>query len=672
MKTYLYLRDYSFDFELPNSREAVEHVSKAAITILPLISLYKPVQPLVNTTLSIARAGFHSFSTYTAFSNSDYQKTCVEFWNTTYSVATVAVSFFSFEAGKRVLAVHDLAIAGRDVIWCKEGERSYAVLKLASQAIYTGMLFYGSLELSIAMYLIQALAQIANAYKAYEKGEKLSCAVALTLAGVHLNSSHCQWTLLQKRNGFLQKGGLFEQIFLAKKAKSAISPELQKAIETAKVTKVGRHIHGFGQEIVKNGNLILSERNGEYELRFRLTHPVREGVEALFEENFSLGSDDWKEFCEILQIDSDSLSITMNKPLSTVFKNAAKIHEFSLKGVGSIAVGSSKEQPLIYNEVVIKTANLANLPQLLSLLNLERAIDSMRAEDIDRMKIWHLFRIFYPKEAYFMERDSSLFLKTSPESLQCKIEERVPGMCMIFDKHLMKMQAIEILPGRYVYGIAGIKEFAKALGGKSLFSTISSDGTGSYIDVLLSILDNGMLSTDLRAKAGVGVEGWSSSEDYATGGADRVFTRLEAENQPLPSTAYDDIRIHFDLECLETGAYHYHHDAYGTRVDEDYQNRPYIIDFILGQLNSPTASNEVMIRDAIKPKWISHIVFADEGIRDDLLARLREENRLSIENGKETFNGKAIDEFFLVEDRPKVDDNDFFSIEDCTKIDGDD
>ena len=99
MKTGLYLRDYDFDFELPDSRAAVESVSKVAVTVLPLISLYKPVQPLINATLSIARTGFHSLNTYTAFSKSDYQTTCVEFWNTSYSVATLAVSFFSFEAG---------------------------------------------------------------------------------------------------------------------------------------------------------------------------------------------------------------------------------------------------------------------------------------------------------------------------------------------------------------------------------------------------------------------------------------------------------------------------------------------------------------------------------------------------------------------------------------------
>ena len=645
MKTDLYLRDYGFDFELPNAQEVVEQFSKAAVTLLPLASLYKPAQPIINTTLSIARIGFHSLGAYTTFSKSEYQKSCLELWNASYAAATLAISFFSFEAGKRILAVHDLAVAGRDVVWCKEGERSYAIFKLASQAIYTGMLFYGSLELSIAMYLIQALSQVAHAYKAYEKGEKLSCAVALTLAGLHLKSSHYQWALLQRRNELLQKGGVFQQIFRAGKAKNSISPELQKACETAKVTKVGRHLHGFGQELVKNGNLILSERDGEYELRFRLTHPVREGVQALFDEDFSLDSDDWKEFCEILQIDPDHLSITMNKPLDTVYENAAKVHEFSLANVGSIAIGSSNKQPLIYNEVVIKTKDLANLPQLLSLLSLERAIDSMRVEDIERMKIWHLFRAFYPKEAYFMEREATLFLNTSPKQLQWAIEEQVPGMCMIFDKHLMKMQAIEILPGRYVYGIAGIKEFAKALGGKSLFSTISSDKNGSYIDILISILDNGMLSTDLRSKAGVRVEGWSSSEDYETGGADRVFTRLEVENQPLPSTAHDDVRIHFDLECLETGAYHYHHDAYGTRVDDDYIDRPSIIDFILGQGNAPTSTNEVMIRDAIKPRWITHVVLSDEDIRDDLLARLRAENRLSIENGQETFNGKPVDEF---------------------------
>ena len=52
-----------------------------------------------------------------------------------------------------------------------------------------------------------------------------------------------------------------------------------------------------------------------------------------------------------------------------------------------------------------------------------------------------------------------------------------------------------------------------------------------------------------------------------------------------------------------------------------------------------------MIRDAIKPRWITHVVLSDEDIRDDLLARLRAENRLSIENGQETFNGKPVDEF---------------------------
>ena len=52
-------------------------------------------------------------------------------------------------------------------------------------------------------------------------------------------------------------------------------------------------------------------------------------------------------------------------------------------------------------------------------------------------------------------------------------------------------------------------------------------------------------------------------------------------------------------------------------------HREALIDFISGQGNTPTATNEVMIRDAIKPKWITHVVFSDENIKDDLLARLR-------------------------------------------------
>ena len=80
--------------------------------------------------------------------------------------------------------------------------------------------------------------------------------------------------------------------------------------------------------------------------------------------------------------------------------------QIEVEGLGSILVGSDPNLPNLFNKVIVrfeKGTTLGELHELLSILHLEKALYVSNEEDIERLKVGHLFHHFFPRAAIALE-----------------------------------------------------------------------------------------------------------------------------------------------------------------------------------------------------------------------------------------------------------------------------
>lgn len=594
----LYRRDYKFDL---NSAALLNEWSQRITTCLPLIALYQPAQTALHTVGNATRTVSHSYSCIRHVLSGERLNALEEFGHAFYACATFANSFFNFETGKKALAIHDLFVSGKNYLQSEKSKSFELLLNLVTQSLYTASLFNCFTEAYILYMAAQTLSHAYACYTAYQNENHLELGVNLVHASISGYQTHQQYELIKQQKA------------ISKAIAGFYKSGLDSSGQGLSPSPFGKHIHGYGQEIVKNNNMtIWTDENG-VRLVFRVTHVVREQLNTTLVEYQSIDKKQITHFCKSLDLPQNTLSISMNKTVDLPCQNNVKIHQIALKDIGSISIGANKKHPLVYNEVTVEATDISHLPKLLELFKLSRVLNPTRMEDIEHMKIWHLFRTFYPKESFKLERHKDLFF-LPPKDLKEVITSIHPQMKQIFSKHLPNMQLIEIMPA--------------------------------------SILDNGMVSTDQRVKAKISPNGMSPSSDYLVASADRVFTRLETKNFELSPSYFDEdeLIIHFDLACLETGVYQYHDDNFGTRKGHQYRTRPSLIDFIKREVQEPNSDNEVMVRDAIKAEWIKKVVFARQAQRDKAVEALRQQGKFTAINNQECFNGKPLNKFFTYSD----------------------
>ena len=130
-------------------------------------------------------------------------------------------------------------------------------------------------------------------------------------------------------------------------------------------------------------------------------------------------------------------------------------------------------------------------------------------EDILRLKIGHLARVFYPREMMELERTPAYFEQPINE-LKETIIERVPEMERIFGTYLNNMIEWEVVPGKVRYQIEGLAEELRAKGLETLTVALSSRyGEKERFHRLLSIMKMGLLSNEFRMTHGMQKPGFS-------------------------------------------------------------------------------------------------------------------------------------------------------------------
>ena len=420
-----------------------------------------------------------------------------------------------------------------------------------------------------------------------------------------------------------------------------------KAENTNEEHDFGTHLHGYGKTLVKGFNLCFKDKTQEndelIELDFKINHFFRGQLEKSI-SSFSNRN---------TRLQMKALSYLTDSSIGNVRVNEGqfemggfgqqKAHRIDFEGGGTILVGNNPDIAGMYNRVFVripKQCSLFQLYEMLSFVGLENTLRRFTHVDLERLKIGYLFRHYYPEQATLFERTSQFF-KLSIDQLKAAIIEQVPEMKDLFLQYLPKFRPYEILPGRIRYGIEGVGRKCYELGARSLICSmrfIFSDEK-EPLNRVVSIIQTGMLSSELRFGNEINSVGMSPNSDLRHGSADNVFAQLATINDYQDNEApamgkfdyfnpYLNIAFEFDLDALDTLSYQYHTDEYGTRnlVNKTsiYLGRPNLYDFVVEEVNGYHKRHEVMIRDRIPPSLIRGILVANNEFKEHLYQHLKE------------------------------------------------
>jgi hypothetical protein len=545
----------------------------------------------------------------------------------------------------------------------------------------------GSLELNLASILLQASIHLYQAASEWKLGKKPESLAKLLMGMLYFYQSHECYQLIQKKNSFLfsdkfQK--LLEQVKKGKESSHLIHSDLNHPKEDVILLDAegnpynfGAHVHGHGKEVVKGMNLQFKayELDGKSmkTIEFKVNHVFRERLQSLIEEMKQFSTEELKTFLALTQSHAREIKIEeapfyFSGDSDELFSGEA--HKITLEGLGTVIVGNSKDLPNLFNRVrleIEENKTLHECHELLSFFNLNEALQLSTPSDVEKLKMGQLFRQFHPKEASLLERES-LFFDLSLNQLKENIIARVPSMKITLAMELPYMQKSEILPGRIRYTLPEIAQTAYQMGARGLISTITGPNEEAF-NRLASILNMGMLSTEMRYNHKITARGASPLADFRSGGADSVYTQLLTDRTIQERIKLSDlyegkVQILFSLNLLNTGTYQYNEDSFGTRQldrepkemdkyvfrsDSKYLNRPTIFKFIEKERQRFNYDNEVMIKERICPSMIKGIIIPDHQTKDLLLDVLRAK-KIAVFNseGKETILGKPIDHFVHV------------------------
>lgn len=474
----------------------------------------------------------------------------------------------------------------------------------------------------------------------------------------------------------------------------------------------GKHIHGFGGKLVKGMNLSISA-DQKATVEFKINHVFREKLEQLIQNVERASQDDLKALLQLT--DSHIEEVTVSKKTDTISKpheipsfssrliqqmllhaqsmlksrgetssfikqiiemlekylknpslipqakpQTADVYEIRLKGVGTISIGATKDAIAHYNRVRVELdygKNFFDMHEALSFLQLDDALKESTSDDILRMKIGHLFRIFDPQAATQFERTDPYF-DLPIEEFQNEVIKRSPTMQEALATWLPKMQLHEMLPGKYRYSLDGLADKLSTQGALGLTAALTGSMTDEeMVERCASILKMGMLSSEIRNSGNFGKQGLSWGVDVFSGGSDSVFTQIVTDqNKSYNDFSYYTSKIRFLIspKIFETGTYQYHDDNFGVRIvdknhglydqwEDAYEKRQNIFDFLQGEKSAFSNKNEVMIKDRIPPQFLTGIVVHNASLK---------ENLINFFQNKEITFTKPLDEFIVVNDQP--------------------
>jgi len=289
---------------------------------------------------------------------------------------------------------------------------------------------------------------------------------------------------------------------------------------------------------------------------------------------------------------------------------------------------------------------------MLGVLGLGGVLSSTRKVDEKRIKIFQLFRAHFPGEAFRFERDAKSYTEQI-KSLKHRITVAVPPMAEKFQQYMKEqpdlMYRQEVFPGQFNWAVQGLADQVRIAGGIGLMSSLSSNNVKEGAERISSILKNGALSTQDRFQRGILINGWSRCEDFGSGGADSVFTRMVTNKMSMDPAEYAAVekqfQIIYDLKLIERVGYAYSFDRYGSKKIEDYPYRSNVLE-TANQENLFCYQNEVCIKNRVPPSYIKGILIDKKLNKNDFIDELKQLDMITInQNNEECINDISVDKF---------------------------
>ncbi|MDF2577288.1 MAG: hypothetical protein K0S74_772 [Chlamydiales bacterium] len=434
---------------------------------------------------------------------------------------------------------------------------------------------------------------------------------------------------------------------------------------TEKSIVQGTYISSLGSYVLKGGTLFLQKRNLDCgkEMMFyslKLTHHYR----ALFEtkirrlawdiesvnkmrQRFNEPEIKFNPHSSITFLSKNELNKFTTRPAQlTLFKAC----EFEIAELGSLKVGDYCGATTLKNDLFFEIeamGSLANdlyrLQKFLAVFGLEDILLKQSQDDDEKMKLMQIFRMFFPKHAFLIEqggaqRQGYALKDFTAHDLRSFIESQKPEMGPIFRKYLdlqpELMEKVESLPGKFIWAINDYANLLRDAGAIALVSEVI--GSENIPKTVCSILKKGILSSEARYKLGLCNPGSSMIEDFKSGGAESVFTRLIHQDMPPDRIQPQACSIMYDLSILNRGGYAYNTDLFGTKRGKYYANRLSLLNFTrLGENLSHL--NEVMIKDGIPPQFISGLFVESKQQKAQVIAQMEKEGLLEISSAGEMY-----------------------------------
>lgn len=678
-----YLRNFEYDFPKLSRGQALEAAKRSALIALPIIALYRPAGGIISITMGGTRIATCLSQAIVSIHDKQALAAAGHLIHTAIAVSAFAGSLFNFQLGLLVSTVSDAGCSLNAArILLQRGEYDKAaqeILQSASSMLHLAIMFSGSMELALVSLLLQAATSLYQSVRELEQGRYPEFAVKFALGMIKFGQANTQLKAIERRNSFLvleKYVNLMQQVKNGRRAEHLIDFPIQQSDvilvdAEGKEYNFGQFISNYGKGLVKGMNLqfraALIDGKNVRELDFKVNHVFRTKIQAIVDGLKSFDQDELSEFLRLTQSHAKGIKIEkVDFDISSEsHKSVGQAYKVSLTGLGYILLGADRSVTTMYDKVRVvieEDKSLYELHEMLSFLNLDEALHQSNSQEIERLKIGQLYRIFFPGDATLFERTDDFFT-LSIHDLKGMMIAKHPEMETILEKLLPTMQTEEILPGRLRYTLPSLADGARELGARTLISTITG-GWGSAkdsINRLVSMMKMGMLSTEMRYRNGINTGGLSPIADFHTGGADSVFTQLLTRNNFDKEMGLDrlgyfgNIRILISLEALNQITYQYHKDSFGDRTLAEnsyygsYLKRPSLFDFVFGQQKQWNSGNEVMVKDRLDPKYITGVVVSSESMRTQLIEAFRKSGMVSADaEGCETVLGKPLARFIHV------------------------
>jgi len=672
-----YFRQVNNDIE--DETNTLSRVSKIGFQFL---FLYKPAASFCNISLSTIRTASNFSKCLKRIQAQNFDDGLfTDAYSTSLSIISLAGTYFNFRIGVYLTTISDISsnlFQIYHLIIKQDFEKAFEVLlQTINSLLYLGIMFTGSVEITLASLLIQAIIQLKQASKEFKQGRYLETAANLILTAFKINESNSQLSIIRRRNTLLQiqkYRDIQSRIKAGRDINELYDHPLIELVDKINENKIilkdangkeldfGAHFFGYGKDQVKGMNLSFKKEGNDIELEFKVNHVHRDKLAKIIEELKSSNQNDLNDLLKICKSHSTQISFSKKNSLKSDSYSEPEDLVIDLKDIGSLSIGGSKDFVGLYNRVKVKLKSgksLYDMHEILAFFDLNKVLKASAQEDIERMKLGQIFRMCCPKAATLFERSDNFF-SLSIDKLKEKIIKLAPEMHENFQKYLPRIELREILPGKMRYAIKNLSDELYDLGARNITSVL----TGAYTDKslcerIVSIFKVGALSNETRRYANIVANGISSTADFLSGGSDSVFTQLVTKNNKSYSEMWysGQVRLLYSLKALDTVSYQYHSDNYGNRnLDSwwwgnSYLNRPNIFNFVKKETDYYQGSNEIMIKERIAPEYIEGMVVKSDSVKSKIIDALDVANLLKIDElGNKTIFGKSIDAFIQVGD----------------------